>query len=92
MKQWEIPERKAGGRLCFSQAQGGGQTVTAVQGLSEAQAGVEGMVLEARLPHVGQPRSSHYEGEGFIMISAPDTERVVQGLRHIISNVRVIAG
>ena len=91
-EKWEIPERKVAVGCAFLRAQGRGKTVTAVQGLSEAQAGVEGMVLEARLPHVGQPRSSHYEGEGFIMISAPDTDRVVQGLRHIISNVRVIAG
>ena len=91
-ERWEMPERKAAVGCAFLRAQGRGQTVSAVQGLAEAQAGVEGLVLEARLPKVGQPRSSHYEGEGYIMISAPDTERVVQGLRHIITNVRVIAG
>lgn len=89
---WEMPPRRAAVGCAFLRAQGRGQRVTAVHGLLEAQAGVEGMVLEARLPHVGQLRSAHYEGEGYVMISAPDTERVVQGLRHIISNVRVIAG
>jgi hypothetical protein len=89
---WDMPERQAAVGCAFLRAQGRGNAITAVHGLAEAQAGVEGLVLEARLPKVGQPRSSHYEGEGYIMISAPDTDRVVQGLRHIISNIRVIAG
>ena len=41
---WDMPERQAAVGCAFLRAQGGGQTVTAVHGLNEAQAGVEGMV------------------------------------------------
>ncbi len=90
--RWDIPERQFAVGAAFLRAQGRGRSIAEVHGLQEAQAAVRGMVLGAKLPRIGQPRSSHYEGEGFIIIHAPETDAVVQGLRDIISNVRVIAG
>ena len=46
-------------------------------------------VVEARLPEVGQPASSSYEGEGYIIVRDPDTEVVTDALQRIINRVRV---
>ena len=47
------------------------------------------MVVEARLPERGQPTASSYEGEGYVILRDPDTERVRDGLKRLVSLLRV---
>jgi hypothetical protein len=41
------------------------------------------------LPEVGQPASSSYEGEGYVIVRDPDTEIVRDALHRIINRIRV---
>jgi hypothetical protein len=47
------------------------------------------LVVESKLPRRGQPRSSSYEGEGYVIVRHPETKVVVEALKRLISSVRV---
>ena len=66
--------------------------MTAVEGVDAAQEQVGAWVVEAKLPKVGQPRASGYEGEGYAIVKAPSTAQVVEALRGLVTNVRVVMG
>ena len=46
-------------------------------------------VVESRLPQVGQPRSSHYEGEGYVTLRMEETQQVVEALKRVITKVQL---
>ncbi len=89
--QFEPPERKyaTGGAYLRGQGQG---NVVAVEGLDELQDELGDLVVEARIPGMGQPKSSSYEGEGYVVLKHPDTEVVADGLRRVVSTLRVRLG
>jgi hypothetical protein len=60
-----------------------------VHGVEELQREIGDLVVEARLPEVGQPASSGYEGEGYIIVRHPDTEVVRDAVHRIIAKIRV---
>jgi hypothetical protein len=84
-------------RICaagaaFFRGQGGGQRIVEVTGIDAA---VEkcGAALEImKTPKVGQPRTTHYEGEGWAIVKAPTTEGVKQALLALIENVQIRYG
>jgi hypothetical protein len=45
--------------------------------------------VEARLPEIGQPASSSYEGEGYVIVRDSNTEVVRDALNRIVSRIRV---
>jgi hypothetical protein len=47
------------------------------------------LVVDAKLPQPGQPASSSYEGEGYIIVRDPDTEVVRDALRRIVTGIRI---
>ena len=55
----------------------------------ELQREIGHLVVEARLPEPGQPASSGYEGEGYVIVRDPDTDVVRDALPRIISLIRV---
>ena len=69
-----------------------GDRITAVRGLERAQAAVGPLVVEVKLPRMGQARSSSYEGEGYVIVRHPRTEVVQEALQTIVTQVRVEAG
>jgi hypothetical protein len=50
------------------------------------------LVVDRRLPVVGQPRSQGYEGEGWVVVSHPETTRVRKALFDLITTVQVTYG
>jgi len=69
---------------------GAGQgRVTAITGLDQAQRVLGAYVVHARLPQVGQPRRSGYEGDGFVILRHRDDEVVKRAAMHLIQTVRV---
>lgn len=82
------PERRYAAGTVYLRGQGRGQ-VGWVHGVEELQRDIGHLVTEARLPRVGQPSSSGYEGEGWVTVRHPDTEVVREALRRIVSGVRV---
>jgi biotin carboxylase len=81
-------ERRYSVGSAFLRGVGAGRVV-AVEGVEEAQKAVQGLVIEARLPRVGQPKSDGYEGEGYVMIKHEDDEVVRRALTTIIETIRV---
>ena len=90
--EWNMPERKYAVGCAFLRGQGRGNTIRAIEGLEEAQEKVQGMVVSANLPSVGQLRSEHYEGDGWIIIRHPQTAGAVQGLRVLLQTISITLG
>jgi hypothetical protein len=45
--------------------------------------------VEAKLPEPGQPASTSYEGEGWVIVRDPDTGVVERALQEIVNGIRV---
>ena len=85
---FEPPVRKYAAGVAFFRGMGTGR-VAAVHGLEEAQAKVGHLVVDRSLPKVGQPNGTGYEGEGWAIVRAKDTDTVDQALKTLIQTVRV---
>jgi biotin carboxylase len=86
--RFDPPERRYAAGTAYLRGQGRGR-VGSVRGVDELQREIGQLVVEARLPDAGQPASSGYEGEGFVIVRDPHTEVVRDALRRIISTIRV---
>lgn len=63
--------------------------VARVDGIDRAQQLVGSMVVDAKLPTVGMPKSDSYEGDGYAIVRHPDTDTVKKALQLIIETVQV---
>ncbi|MGE0707182.1 MAG: acetyl-CoA carboxylase biotin carboxylase subunit family protein [Planctomycetota bacterium] len=88
-KEWEMPARRWACGCAFLRGQGRGRAVVAIEGLEETLSQLGGLVASASLPKVGQPRSSHYEGEGWVLVRDETTQGVVEALRKVITQVKL---
>ncbi|QDV07516.1 Carbamoyl-phosphate synthase large chain [Planctomycetes bacterium Poly30] len=68
---------------------GGGQRVARVTGLDEIRSRLGDLVVEADIPSPGQPKSSSYEGEGYVILRHPETDVVRRGLQFVVETLRV---
>lgn len=94
-ERFEAPPRRHAAGVAFFRGQGKvrpGARVVAVHGLDEGQRELGELVVDVRLPQIGQPRAESYEGEGYAILRHPDTDVVARGLRRLISLVRVELG
>jgi formate-dependent phosphoribosylglycinamide formyltransferase (GAR transformylase) len=83
----EIPPRKYAAGAAFLRGMGGGR-VRAVHGL-EVLDHLGDMVVDKHIPQPGDPAAVTYEGEGFILVRHPETQRVREALSYIVDKVRV---
>ncbi len=91
--RWEMPdERVCAGGSAFLRGMGRGRRVVAVHGVEEVKAALGDHFVDARWPVVGQPRSSGYEGEGWVVVKASQTQDCVAALRKVVTTVRVELG
>ncbi len=81
-------ERRHAVAIAYLRGQGQGR-VAAIEGLDEAQRAVGPLVVETRLPTVGAPRSSSYEGDGFVILRHPDTDTVAAAVKRVVETVKV---
>ncbi|MCG8460562.1 MAG: ATP-grasp domain-containing protein [Holophagales bacterium] len=88
---FDPPSRRYATGAAFLRGQGRGR-VKAIHGLGQAQKEIGDLVVETNLPRLGQPKSSSYEGEGFVVLRHPDTEVVKKALYRLISLVHVELG
>ena len=86
-----IPERRYAAGAAFLRGQGEGR-VQNIRGLGQAQKEIGHLVVETNLPKLGQPKSSSYEGEGFVVLRHPETAVVEKALHRLISLIRVEMG
>ena len=89
--EFDPPERRYAVGAAYLRGQGDGH-VTAIRGLEEAQHLAGDLVVEVRLPREGQSPTGHYEGEGYVIVRHPETERVEEAVAAIIGRVRVDLG
>lgn len=85
-------KREAAAGVAFFRGQGRGGRVRAVHGLREANEEVGQYVADRDLPRVGMAKGDSYEGEGWAIVSAPDTATVRHALKRLVSLVRVELG
>ena len=88
LDRFDVPERRFAAGAASLRGQGDGR-VAAIHGLGRAQEELGDLVFEADLPRPGQPKSGSYEGEGYVILRHPDTERVRHGLARLVSLLRV---
>jgi hypothetical protein len=50
------------------------------------------MVMEARLPTPGTPRSDSYEGDGYVVLRHDDTEVVKAAVKTVIETIQIHYG
>ncbi|MDX1646433.1 MAG: ATP-grasp domain-containing protein [Longimicrobiales bacterium] len=72
----------------YLRGQGRGR-VARIRGLREVLSELGPMVVESRMPEIGQVPSGTYEGEGYVIVRHPETAMVRQALDRIVSTVRV---
>ena len=90
--EWDMPARKFAAGAVFLRGQGRGRVIRAVEGVESAQAQVQGLVWAHQLPTVGQLHSPHYEGDGWVILRHPDTARVVEAMRAVVTTISVQLG
>ena len=89
LDRFEPPPRKYAAGCAYLRGQGRGR-VRAVHGVDELQRQIGHLVVEAKLPEPGQPASSSYEGEGYVIVRDPDTAVVERrAATQIVNGIRV---
>ena len=85
------PERGWSAGTVFLRGQGTGR-VRAVHGLDGLPGEVSSVVVESRLPELGQLSSGSYEGDGYIIVRHRDTAVVTDAMRRLVTGVQVERG
>jgi biotin carboxylase len=81
-------ERKWAVSIAYIRGQGQGR-VARVRGVEAVQRAIGGLVVESKLPTVGQPKSDSYEGDGYVILRHPDTDTVAAATKLLIETVQV---
>lgn len=91
LDEFDPPARRFAAGCAYLRGQGKGR-VQAVHNLAVIERELAPIVVESKLPRVGQAQASSYEGEGYVILRHPETSVVEEGLKRIISSVRVELG
>ena len=83
------PPRKYAAGAAFLRGQGKG-CVWRIRGIEAVKRALNPIIVEMKLPQFGQPASSSYEGDGYILVRHPETSVVERALDLIINHVRVV--
>jgi hypothetical protein len=67
----------------------GGSRVNRVHGVEEVQKELGELVVQARIPRPGQPKSESYEGEGYVIVRHAETKVVKSALERVLELIRV---
>ena len=87
--KWSMPRRKLAAGCAFLRHQGSGKRVNSITGVDEVREKLGEQWVSAKLPFVGQPKSTHYEGEGWIIVKGKKNEEVIEALRTIITTIQI---
>jgi len=85
---FEPPQRNWSVGAVFLRGQGG-QRVERVTGVEELRRELGELVVQARIPRPGQPRSESYEGEGYVIVRHAETEVVQGALKRVLEVLKV---
>ena len=87
-EEFTAPPRKYAAGAAFLRGQGKGR-VWRVEGLDAVKRALKPLIVEMKLPKLGQPASGSYEGEGYILVRHPETSVVEKALDLVINHVRI---
>lgn len=90
-EEFQAPERRYSAGAAYLRGQGRGR-VKAIHGWEALKQELGPLVVETKIPELGQAASASYDGEGFIIVRHPETQVVSDALTKIISKVRVELG
>jgi len=88
-ERFDPPPRLFATGTVFLRGQGKGR-VEAIHGLDAIRSELGEMIVEAKLPQYGQPGSSTYEGEGYLILKHPRTDMIEKALDFILAQIRVV--
>jgi hypothetical protein len=86
---WPKLERKYATGAAFIRGQGEGR-IRAIYGLRQIQKELGHIIVETKVPQIGQPGSSTYTGDGYILLRHPVTGVIEKALDRIINTIRVV--
>ena len=66
-----------------------GRKVRAVHGLEDMRRELDDLIVEAKLPQVGQTAADTYEGDGYVIVRHPDEQVVERAVQLLVKNVHV---
>jgi hypothetical protein len=89
--EFDTPQRRYAVGAAFLRGQGRGQ-VKAIHGLEQAERELGSLVVDVKLPSIGQHPASSYEGEGYVILRHTETTVVEQALARLITLIRVELG
>jgi hypothetical protein len=90
--RFDPPPRRYAVGAAYLRAQGRGRLITAVRGLDTLGHATRSLVVESRLPEAGRPPAESYEGDGYVVVRAPDTGAVERALAELVTSIRIETG
>ena len=89
--EFDPPTRRYAAGAAYLKGQGRGK-IKRISGLDEAQKELGRLAVEVKLPEPGKAPSTSYEGDGYAILRHPETAVVAEGLKRLVSMVRVELG
>lgn len=87
--RWPKLERRYATGAAFIRGQGQGR-IRAIYGLQQIHKELGDIIVETKIPQIGQPGSSTYTGDGYILLRHPVTSVIEKALDRIINTIRVV--
>jgi formate-dependent phosphoribosylglycinamide formyltransferase (GAR transformylase) len=81
-------ERRWAVGCAYLRGMGRGRVVR-VTGVARANELVGSIVVEARLPTIGAPKSDSYEGDGYVIVRHRDSDVVERAMKTVIETIRI---
>ena len=88
-RTWQMPPRSFAAGCVFLRAMGGAEVVRRVEGAEALRARLGPALVNMRLPTPGQPRSRHYEGDGWVIVRHPETKGTIAAMRTVLETMRL---
>lgn len=86
---FDMPPRQTAVGCAFLRAKGRGRSVRVIEGVNSTMSQLGSSVVQARIPRIGQARTEHYEGEGWVIVRGENTRAVVDALRTVITSIEI---
>lgn len=90
-EEFEPPQRRYAAGIAYLRGQGHGH-VKAIHGLEQAEREVGHLVVDVKLPAVGDAPSGSYEGEGYVIVRHSETQVIEEAVLRLITLIKVELG
>ena len=90
-EEFDPPQRRYAAGIAYLRGQGQGR-VKAIHGLEQAERDVGHLVVDVKLPTIGQEPSGSYEGEGYVIVRHPQTQVVEEAVLRLVTLIKVELG